>query len=143
MKESSTFEMRNGQTPGNGGMTSRGCLFFLLFLTILGVGLFRVGGAYWEYYQVREQVREALTWAVAGQAKDELSISQRVLSRVNEETDLYLRPRNVLITQTADELTVRVFWTRDLDFWVYTYPLDLEVRLSEFKRWGGRGLVIK
>jgi hypothetical protein len=40
-------------------------------------------------------------------------------------------------------VTISVFWTQDLDFLVYTYPLDLEVSLTEAKRWGGRGLVIK
>jgi hypothetical protein len=126
-----------------GGLTTPGCLFILVLLTLLGLVGYRVGEAYWEYYQVREQVREVLTWAVAGEAKDEASVASRVTSRLKEETAFSIAPRNVRVTQNSSELTISVSWTRALDFLVYTYPMDLEVRLTEVKRWGGRGLVIR
>jgi hypothetical protein len=137
------FKKRNGPVRRNGGLTTLGCLFFLILLTLLGLGGYRVGEAYWEYYQVREQVREVLTWAVAGGAKEEPSIAQRVTSRLKEEMGFSISPRNVRVTQTTNDMTISVSWNRGLDFLVYTYPMDFEVRLTEIKRWGGRGLVIK
>jgi hypothetical protein len=124
-------------------VTTPGCLFILILIALLGLGAYRVGEAYWEYYQVREQVREVLTWAVAGGAKDEASIAGRVTSRLKEEMAFSTAPRNVRVTQNSTDLTISVSWTRGLDFLVYTYPMDFEVRLTEIKRWGGRGLVIK
>ncbi len=134
---------RNGPARRDVGLTTSGCLFFLILLILLGLGGYRVAAAYWEYYQAREQVREVLTWAVAGGAKEEASIAQRVISTMKEETALPIAPRNVRVTQTSTEMTISVSWTRDLDFFVYVYPMDFEVRLTEIKRWGGRGLVIK
>ena len=133
----------NGPARRNGGLTTPGCLFILILLVFLGLAAYRVGEAYWEYYNVREQVREVLTWAVAGGAKDEPSIASRVTSRLKEETVFSIAPSNVRVTQNSRELTISVSWTRPLDFLVYTYPMDFEVRLTEVKRWGGRGLVIR
>jgi len=133
----------DGPARRNGGLTTPGCLFILILLVVLGLAAYRVGEAYWEYYNVREQVREVLTWAVAGGAKEESSIASRVTSRLKEETAFSVAPRNVRVTQNSSELTISVSWTRELDFLVYTYPMEFEVRLTEFKRWGGRGLVIR
>ncbi len=124
-------------------MTTQGCLSFLLLLAILGFVGYRFGAAYWEYYQVREQVREVLIWTVAGQPKHEGDIVKKVIARIGDNVGLYLTPKNIRITQTAGSLTLRVFWVQDLDFLVYTYPWDFEVSLTEAIRWGGRGLVIK
>ncbi len=125
------------------GMTTPGCLMLLLLLAVLGFVGFRFGAAYWEYYQVREQVREVLTWTVAGSAKLEADVVKRVIARVADEAGLWLTPKNIRITQTANSLTIGVFWVQDLDFLVYTYPLDRTISLTEPIRWGGRGLVIK
>jgi hypothetical protein len=143
MNGSFGFGNRNGPVRGDGGVTTSGCLFFLILLILLAFGGYRLAEAYWEYYQVREQVREVLTWAVAGGAKEEVSIAQRVESRMKEEPTLSPAPRKVRVTQTSNELTISVSWTRNLDFFVYAYPMDFEVRLTEIKRWGGRGLVLK
>jgi len=116
---------------------------FLVLLAVLGFAGFRFGAAYYEYYQVREQVREVLTWTVAGNPKQEGDVVKRVIARVAEEAGLWLTPKNIRITQTASNLTLSVFWVRDLDFLVYTYPMDFTVSLTEVIRWGGRGLVIK
>jgi len=124
-------------------MTTPGCLMFLVLLAVLGFAGFRFGAAYYEYYQVREQVREVLTWTVAGNPKQEGDVVKRVIARVAEEAGLWLTPKNIRITQTASNLTLSVFWVRDLDFLVYTYPMDFTVSLTEVIRWGGRGLVIK
>ena len=124
-------------------MTTSGCLSFLLLLAILGFVGYKIGIAYWEYYQVREQVREVLTWTVAGQPKVEADVVNKVIAKIREESGLYLTPKNVRITQTANSLTLSVFWVQNLDFLVYTYPWGFEVSLTEAIRWGGRGLVIK
>jgi len=125
------------------GMTTPGCLLFLILLAVLGFAGYRVGTAYWEYYHVREGVRNALTWTVAGQPKQEVDVVKRVIARVGDEAGLQLTAKNIRITQTASTLTISVFWVQDLDFLVYTYPMDFEVSLTEAKRWGGRGLVVK
>jgi hypothetical protein len=124
-------------------MTTPGCLTLLFFLAVLGFAGFRFGSAYYEFYQVREQVREVLTWTVAGQPKQEADVVKKVITRVADEVGLWLTPKNIRITQTANSLTISVFWVQDLDFLVYTYPMDFTVSLTEPLRWGGRGLVIK
>ncbi len=107
-------------------MTTPGCLMFLVLLAVLGFAGFRFGSAYWEYYQVREQVREVLTWTVAGQPKHEGEVVKRVIARVADEAGLWFTPKNIRITQTANSLTISVFWVQDLDFLVYTYPMDFD-----------------
>ena len=126
----------------NGGITTPGCLFLLVFIGIGGFAAYKFGEAYWIYYQVREQVRQALTWTVAGDPKPEPAIVQRVISQVSG-VELKLTPRNIRVTQTTDSLTLHVFWTQEVEFPFYTYPLALEVNLTEVKRWGRGGLVIK
>jgi len=125
------------------GTTTAGCLSFLVLLALLGFFGYRFGAAYWEYYQVREQVREALTWTVAGQPKHEADVVKRVITQIADGAGLWLTPKNIRITQTESTLTISVFWAQDLDFLVYTYPMDFEVSLTEPKRWGGRGLIVK
>lgn len=143
MNRSLFFGKKRTPAGGNRGMTTSGCLSFLVLLAILGFVGYRIGAAYWEYYQVREQVRQVLTWTVAGQPKHEPDVVKKVIAKIGDETGLSLTPKNVSITQTANSLTLSVFWVRDLDFLVYTYPWDFEVSLTEALRWGGRGLVIK
>ena len=124
-------------------MTTPGCLTLLVLLAVLGFAGFRFGSAYYEYYQVREQVREVLTWTVAGNPKHEGDVVKRVITKVADEAGLWLTPKNIRFTQAGSKLTLSVFWVRDLDFLVYTYPMDFTVSLTETIRWGGRGLVIK
>ncbi|KPK85817.1 MAG: hypothetical protein AMJ94_18575 [Deltaproteobacteria bacterium SM23_61] len=143
MNRSPFFGKKRAPAGGNRGMTTSGCLSFLLLLAILGFVGYKIGIAYWEYYQVREQVREVLTWTVAGQPKHQADVVKKVIAKIRDESGLYLTPKNVRLTQTANSLTLSVFWVHDLDFLVYTYPWDLEVSLTEAIRWGGRGLVIK
>ncbi len=125
-----------------GGITTLGCLVWLVLIAVVGFVGFKFGEAFWTYYQVREQVRQALTWTVASGPKSEAEIVQRVISEVRSE-EVQLTPRNVRINQTSDSLTLIVSWTREVELPFYTYPLDFEVRLTEIKRWGRGGLVIK
>jgi len=143
MNGSIFFGKRKRPAERSRGMTTPGCLMFLVLLAVLGFAGFRFGAAYYEYYQVREQVREVLTWTVADTPKHEADVVKRVIARVADEAGLWLTPKNIRITQTANSLTIRVFWVRDLDFLVYTYPMDFTVSLTEAIRWGGRGLVVK
>ena len=137
------FGPRKGPAERSRGMTTPGCLMLLVLLAVLGFAGFRFGSAYYEFYEVREQVREVLTWTVAGQPKHEGDVVKRVITRVADEAGLWLTPKNIRITQTASTLTLTVSWVRELDFFVYTYPMDFTVSLTEAIRWGGRGLVIK
>jgi hypothetical protein len=143
MKGSLFFAKMKAPAERHRGMTTPGCLLLLILLAILGFAGYRVGTAYWEYYQVREEVRNVLIWTVAGTPKHEADVVKRVITRVADEAGLQLTPKNIRVTQTASSLTINVFWTEDLDFLVYTYPMDLTVSLTEPLRWGGRGLVIK
>ncbi|MCX5918786.1 MAG: hypothetical protein NTX30_19160 [Deltaproteobacteria bacterium] len=143
MKGSLFFAKMKAPAERHRGMTTPGCLFLLILLAILGFAGYRVGTAYWEYYQVREEVRNVLTWTVAGTPKHEADVVKRVITRVADEAGLQLTPKNIRVTQTASSLTINVFWVQDLDFLVYTYPMDFTVSLTEPLRWGGRGLVIK
>jgi hypothetical protein len=143
MKGSLFFAKMKAPAERHRGVTTPGCLLLLILLAILGFAGYRVGTAYWEYYQVREEVRNVLTWTVAGEPKQEVDVVKKVIARVADEAGLQLTPKNIRITQTASTLTISVFWVQDLDFLVYTYPMDFEASLTEAKRWGGRGLVIK
>jgi hypothetical protein len=125
MNGSIFFGKKKGPAERSRGVTTPGCLMLLVFLAVLGFAGFRFGAAYWEYYQVREQVREVLTWTVAGTPKHEADVVKRVIARVADEAGLWLTPKNIRITL------------------VYTYPMDFTVSLTEAIRWGGRGLVVK
>jgi len=125
------------------GRTTPGCLGFLVLLAVLGFVGYTFGAAYYEYYQVREQVRGVITWTVSGNPKHEADVVKRVITRVADEVGIGLTPKNIRVTQTGNRLTLSVFWVQDLDFLVYTYPMDFTVSLTEPLRWGGRGLVIK
>lgn len=130
-------------TLGNRGISTSGCLVYLILLIFLGFVGFKVAFAFWNYYNVREQVREALTWAVGSmQPRAETDIIQRVISNASG-VGVQLPPRNVRISETPENLTIRVSWVEELEFPYYTYPLNFEVNLTEIKRWGRGGLVVK
>jgi hypothetical protein len=135
-------EKRKGAPRNDSGITAPGCLLVLLVVLLLGFVGYKVGEAYWTRYQVREQVREVLIWAAAGQAKGDIEIAQKVISAVGD-AGLQVSGRNVRVTHATTTLTITVRWTHDLDFSYYVYPLPMEVSLTEVKRWGRGGLVIK
>lgn len=127
----------------NRGISTSGCLVSLILLILLGFVGLKVGQAFWNYYNVREQVRDALVWAVGSmQSKSEVDISQRVIANVSG-VGVQLSPRNIRISQTPESLTITARWTEELEFPYYTYPLNFEVNLTEIKRWGRGGLVVK
>ncbi len=129
--------------PQNRGITTLGCLVSLILLIALGYVGIKVGKAFWDYYNVREQVREALVWAVGSmQPKSETEIIQRVISNV-DGIGFQFTPRNVHISQTPETLTITATWTEEIEFPNYTFPLNLEANLTEIKRWGRGGLVVK
>jgi len=127
----------------NRGISTSGCLVFLILLAFLGFVGLKVGQAFWNYYNVREQVRDALVWAVGSmQPRSETDIIQRVISNANG-IGVQLPPRNVRLSQTPETLTITAAWTEEIEFPYYTYPLNFEVNLTEVKRWGRGGLVVK
>jgi len=126
----------------NQGTSTLGCLFFLVVIAAVGYVGVKFGEAGWEYLEVRHKVGEALNWAVAGQAKSDPEIFEKVVSFVRQ-TGLELHPRNVKITHTGEDLTIAVAWKRNVDFPSYTLPLNFSVSLTEIKRWTRGGLVIK
>lgn len=126
----------------NQGTSTLGCLFFLVVIAAIGYVSVKFGEAGWEYLEVRHKVREALNWAVAGQAKPDAEILAKVVSFVRQ-TGVELNPRNVKITHAGEDLTIAVTWKRDVEFSSYTLPLNFSVSLTEIKRWTRGGLVIK
>lgn len=124
------------------GASTLGCLLFLVVLGAAGYAGLKVGTAYWDYFEVRHKIREALNWAVSGQAKSDAEIFQRVVSNVRQ-TGLELNPRNVKITHSGEDLTISASWKREIELPGYTFPLNFSVNLSEIKRWTRGGLIIK
>lgn len=124
------------------GASTLGCLFFLVVIGAAGYVGLKVGTAYWDYFDVRQKIRETLNWAVAGQAKSDGEIFQKVVANVRQ-AGLELKPRDVKITHSGENLTISASWTREIEFPGYTLPLNFSVSLTEIKRWTRGGLIIK
>ncbi len=125
-----------------GGTTTFGCLVWLVVVGVLSYAGFRFGEVGWNYLEVKQKIREALTWAAAGQYKSEVEISQKVVASV-AEAGIRLKPRNIKIQQTKDTLTISVAWEQQVEFPYYSFPLKLNVALSEEKRWERGPLILK
>ena len=124
------------------GFANTGCTVTIILIILLGLVGYKVGGAYWDYYEAREKVRDALTWAVAGQEKPEMEIVNRVIVNV-DEVGIKLTPRNIRVVQSSSSLTINASWSREIDFLLFTFPLNFQINLTEIKRWGRGGLVVK
>jgi len=59
------------------------------------------------------------------------------------QAGLELKPRDVKITHSGENLTISASWTREIEFPGYTLPLNFSVSLTEIKRWTRGGLIIK
>ena len=119
-----------------------GCLVFILIAGVIAYVGFRVGEAYWGFFEVRHKAREALNWAVAVPPKSEAEITQRVITNVSQ-VGLALSSQNIQISQTTDTLTITVSWGQEVEFPYYKLPLDFSTTQTEEKRWQKGGLVIK
>jgi hypothetical protein len=126
----------------NRGGLSLGCLLVLVLLAGVGFVGFKVGEVYWNYFDVREKVREVLNWAVAGQVKSDLDILEKVVTSTRE-AGLEVPQRNIRISHSEGNLTIAVRWKREVVFPGYTLPLNFEVELTELKRWGRGGIIVK
>jgi hypothetical protein len=124
------------------GAAFSGCLLFLVVIAVLGYAGFKIGEPCWEYLEMREKVREALNWAVAGAAKSDAEILQKILVKT-ENTNVDIRQQNIKIIHEAKLLTIAVSWKREVIFPGYTLPLRFRVSLSEEKRWSRGGLILK
>jgi hypothetical protein len=134
----------SGILKRNRGGLSFGCLLVVVLLAGLGFVGFKVGEVYWNYFEVKEKVREVLNWAVAGQVKSDQEILQKVVTHIREAgLELPAPARNIRIGHSESNLTISVKWKREVVFPGYTLPLNFEVDLSEIKRWGRGGLVVK
>lgn len=119
-----------------------GCLIFILLIGAVGYVGFKFGEAGWEYFDVRQKVRETLNWAVANSAKSDPEMFEKI-SRNVRESGLELGPRNIRITHTGEKLTFTVTWTRNVVLPYYTFPLHFRVTLTEIKRWTTGPLIFK
>jgi hypothetical protein len=133
---------QGGRAPGLRGAATGGCVLFIIGVAVLGYIGFKFGEAGWNYLEVRQKVREALNWAVAGAPKTEAEIIQKVIGNARE-IGTEFSPDNIRIEQTPDILTIVVFWPEEVEFPYYTLPLNFKMSLSEVKRWHRGGLVVK
>ena len=124
------------------GTTTFGCLMFLILAVVLSYVGFKFGEAFWNYFEVRYKVQEAMNWAVAGTYKTEVQISEKVTVNV-AATGVELKPRNIKIQQTKDSLIIYVFWERKVEFPYYSFPMKFNVTLTEEKRWEKGPLILK
>jgi hypothetical protein len=127
---------------GRRGTTAFGCLVWLIFAGILGYGGYKFGEAYWNYFEVKQKVREALNWAAANREKTQAEILQKVTARV-AEVGLELKPSQIKIQQSKQTLTISVSWKRIIEFPYYSFPMRFDVTLTETKRWETGPLIIK
>lgn len=111
-------------------------------MIVLGYLGFVFGEAYWSYYRVREKVRESLVWAVSAKPKTDQEITRQVIINALD-VGVNLTPRNIRLSQSADTLTIRVIWVRELNLLFTFYDKSFEVSLTDVKRWQGGGLVVK
>ena len=111
-------------------------------MIVLGYLGFVFGESYWSYYRVREKVRESLVWAVSERPKTDQEITRQVIINALD-VGVNLTPRNIRLLHSADTLTIRVIWVRELNLLFTFYDKSFEVSLTDVKRWQGGGLVIK
>ena len=138
MKNLTPLTINNGPR----GTTTLGCLIFLILAVVLSYVGFKFGEAFWNYFEVRYKVKEALNWAVAGKYKTQVQISEKVIVNV-AETGVELKPRNIKIQQTKDSLIIYVFWERKVEFPHYSFPMKFNVTLTDEKRWEKGPLILK
>ena len=142
MKRFLPHDEKRAAVLGTRGVTTPGCLVLLVLIVVLGYVGIKLGDAFWTYYNVREQIREAVIWAAAGQPKQDITVIQKTVEYA-QNAGVKLYPRNIRVMHTTASLTIIAGWTHDLELFSFTYPLPFEVKLTEVKRWGRGGLVIK
>jgi len=142
MTNSTIRGKRKGFPLGCRGASTMGCLVFILVAGVIGYVGFRVGEAYWSFFEVRHKTLEALNWAVIRPPKSEPDIMQRVIVNA-AQVGVELSQQNIQIMQTPDTLTITVSWVHEVEFPYYTLPLYFSTTQTEEKRWETGGLVIK
>jgi len=142
MIDSTLWRERKGFPLGCRGASTMGCLVFMLIAGVIIYAGFKVGEAYWSFFEVRHKTREALNWAAAGSPKSEGEITKRVIDNVTQ-IGVALSSQNIRISQTTDTLTITVSCGQEVEFPYYTLPLDFTTTQTEEKRWYKGGLIIK
>ena len=142
MTDSTRWGDRKGFPLGCRGTSAMGCLVLILISGLIGYAGFKVGEAYWSFFEVRHKTTEALNWAVARPPKSEPEIIQRVIVNATQ-VGVELSPQNIQIMQTTDTLTIIVSWGQEVEFPYYTLPLYFTTTQTEEKRWDKGGLIIK
>jgi len=133
---------RKGFPLGCRGTSAMGCLVLILIAGVIGYAGFKVGEAYWSFFEVRHKTREALNWAVVRPPKSDPEIIQRVIVNATQ-VGVELSPQNIQIMQTTDTLTIVVSWGQEVEFPYFTLPLYFTTTQTEEKRWDKGGLIIK
>ena len=142
MTDSTLWGKRKGFPLGRRGASTMGCLVSILIAGVIIYAGFKVGEAYWNSFEVRHKIHEALNWAAAGAMKSDAEITQKVITNVSQ-VGVELPPQSIQISHTTDTLTITVSWGQEVEFPYYTLPLNFTTSASEEKRWFKGGLVIK
>lgn len=142
MKGCALLRVNQGTVLSSRGGALSGCLLFIVLAGMLGYFGYKFGTAYWSYFEVRQKAREALSWAASGQMKSEGDMVQKIILNAHE-VEVDLTPRNIQITQTSGAIIFIVSWVREVEFPYYTLPLKFKTTLTEQKRWGRGGFIIK
>lgn len=132
----------NKSSRNRRGASTLGCLLFLILAVILIYGGLKFGSAIWTYFEVKYKIQEALNWAVAGSTKSDIEIAQKIIANV-AETGVELKPRNISIKHTTDDLIIAVSWQQYIYFPYFSFPLNFKVTLTGEKRWLKGPLILK
>jgi len=133
VRDLTLLKKAKGKSPLRRGAISGGCLLFMILIGLLAYVGFRIGEAYWGYFEVRQKIQEALNWAVASSPKAELEIMQKVIAKAREG-GVELSPQRIQVKQTKTTITIIASWEQEVEFPYYTLPLELKVSLTEEKR---------
>jgi len=125
---------RKGFPLGCRGTSTMGCLVFILIAGVIGYVGFKVGEAYWSFFEVQHKTLEALNWAVIRPPKSEPDIMQKVIVNA-AQVGVELSQQNIRIMQTSDNLTIVVSWVQEVEFPYYTLPLYFKTTHTGQKRW--------
>ena len=142
MTDSTRWGDRKALPLGCQGTSAMGCLVLILIAGVIGYAGFKVGEAYWSFFEVRHKTHEALNWAIVRPPKSEGEIIQKVIVNA-AQVGVELSPQNIQIVQTTDTLTIIVSWGLEVEFPYYTLPLYFTTTQTEEKRWDKGGLIIK
>jgi hypothetical protein len=113
------------RSPGRRGASSLGCLVSLVLLAgALYYGV-RIGGVYWRFYELQDDMRQEARFA--GQLTDE-AIRRRLLARA--DSVLGLAP-DFRISRAPERITIQGDYTETVELPLFKHTFVLRPRVEE------------